>query len=157
MTSYPLSYLSPYLPISLPTYLPTLTYHVSFPRYLTKYGRLYLFLSFFSVIFSSLVFLMEAVILRLLLPRRISSYNDHLFCLFSRIFSALVSDRRKFQLYCWKPRLVGKSARHITELRAVFALRPLPNRPRLSCRVSGLVIFSVAFFIFPFFYFLCNL
>ena len=31
--------------------------------------------------------------------------------------------------------------RNIFELRAVFALLPLPDRPRLSCRVSGLVSF----------------
>ena len=30
--------------------------------------------------------------------------------------------------------------RHIFELRAVFALLLLPNRPRLYCRVSGLVL-----------------
>ena len=35
---------------------------------------------------------------------------------------------------------VGPSVINIFELRAVFALRPLPNRPRPSCRVSGLVI-----------------
>ena len=34
---------------------------------------------------------------------------------------------------------VRRYVRNIFELRAVFALRPLPNRPRLSCRVSGLV------------------
>ena len=34
---------------------------------------------------------------------------------------------------------VGKSVRHIFEFRVVFALLLLPNRPRLSCRVSGLV------------------
>ena len=37
---------------------------------------------------------------------------------------------------------VRRSVRHISELRAVFALLPLPNRPRLSCRVSGLVRFE---------------
>ena len=34
---------------------------------------------------------------------------------------------------------VRPSLRNIYELRVVFALLPLPNRPRLSCRVSGLV------------------
>ena len=34
---------------------------------------------------------------------------------------------------------VGPSVRHIFELRAVFALLLLPNRPRLDCRVSSLV------------------
>ena len=35
--------------------------------------------------------------------------------------------------------LVARSFRNIFEFRAVFALLPLPNRPRLDCRVSGLV------------------
>ena len=34
---------------------------------------------------------------------------------------------------------VGMSVCHIFEFRAVFALLLLPNRPRLDCRVSGLV------------------
>ena len=34
---------------------------------------------------------------------------------------------------------VGPSKGHISEFRAVFALVPLPNCPRVSCRVSGLV------------------
>ena len=34
---------------------------------------------------------------------------------------------------------VRPSVRHISELRSVFALLLLPNRPRLDCRVSGLV------------------
>ena len=34
---------------------------------------------------------------------------------------------------------VGRSVRHIFELRVIFALQLLPNRPRLDCRVSGLV------------------
>ena len=49
-------------------------------------------------------------------------------------------------------RLVGLSVGHIFEFRAVFALLLLPNRPRLDCRVSGLVqprvtcsIYSVLF------------
>ena len=33
----------------------------------------------------------------------------------------------------------SRSVGHIFELRAVFALLRLPNRPRLDCRVSGLV------------------
>merc|ERR1712074_125510 len=32
---------------------------------------------------------------------------------------------------------VGRSVKNIVKLRAVFALRLLPNRPRLYCRVSG--------------------
>ena len=40
--------------------------------------------------------------------------------------------------------LAGKSESpsvgHIFEFRAVFALLLLPNRPRLDCRVSGLVV-----------------
>ena len=36
-------------------------------------------------------------------------------------------------------RSVRPSVRHIFEFRAVFALLLLPNRPRLDCRVSGLV------------------
>ena len=35
---------------------------------------------------------------------------------------------------------VRPSVRHIFEFRAVFALLLLPNRPRLDCRVSGLVL-----------------
>ena len=38
--------------------------------------------------------------------------------------------------------LVGLS-HHVFELRAVLALLPLPNRPRLGCCVSGLVKFQV--------------
>ena len=34
---------------------------------------------------------------------------------------------------------VGRSVGHIFEFRAFFALPLLPNRPRLDCRVSGLV------------------
>ena len=34
---------------------------------------------------------------------------------------------------------VRRSVRHIFELKVVFALVPLPNRPRRWCRVSGLV------------------
>ena len=49
----------------------------------------------------------------------------------------LVADTRLNTLAC---RSVCPSVTNIFELRAVFALRPLPNRPRLSCRVSGLVI-----------------
>ena len=37
---------------------------------------------------------------------------------------------------------VGRYVGHIFEFRAVFALLLLPNRPRLDCRVSGLVLFS---------------
>ena len=37
---------------------------------------------------------------------------------------------------------VRRSVRHIFEFRAVFALLLLPNRPRLDCRVSGLVFHS---------------
>ena len=35
---------------------------------------------------------------------------------------------------------VRPPVRHIFEIWAVFALLPLPNRPRLDCRVSGLVL-----------------
>ena len=34
---------------------------------------------------------------------------------------------------------VGRSVGHIFEFRVVFILLLLPNRPRLDCRVSGLV------------------
>ena len=53
-----------------------------------------------------------------------------------------VADTRLYTLPC---RLVsvgrseGRYVQNIFELRAVFALRPLSNRPRLYCRVSGLV------------------
>jgi len=40
--------------------------------------------------------------------------------------------------------LVGPSVGHISKLRSVFALLLLPNRPRLDCRVSGLVFLEVA-------------
>ena len=54
--------------------------------------------------------------------------------------SFLVADTRLYTLPC---RSVGpsvrRSVRNISELRAVFALPLLPNRPRLNCRVSGLV------------------
>ena len=35
---------------------------------------------------------------------------------------------------------VRRSVGNISELRAIFALLLLPNRPRLDCRVSGLVL-----------------
>ena len=37
---------------------------------------------------------------------------------------------------------VGRSVGHIFEFRAVFVLLLLPNRPRLDCRVAGLVFRS---------------
>ena len=37
-------------------------------------------------------------------------------------------------------RSVGPSVRNVFELRAVFTLLLLPNRPRLDCRVSGLAL-----------------
>ena len=56
----------------------------------------------------------------------------------------LVADTRLYTLPC---RSVGPSVRpsvgHISELRAVFAFLLLPNRPRLDCRVSGLVYVNV--------------
>merc|ERR1712105_204034 len=36
---------------------------------------------------------------------------------------------------------VGRSVTNVFELRAIFASRPQPNRPRLSYHVSGLVRF----------------
>ena len=36
--------------------------------------------------------------------------------------------------------LVRPSVSHISKFRLVFALLLLPNRPRLDCRVSGLVL-----------------
>ena len=48
----------------------------------------------------------------------------------------LVADTRLYTLPC---RSVDRQIRHISELRAVFASMLLPNRPRLDCRVSGLV------------------
>ena len=39
-------------------------------------------------------------------------------------------------------KLVGRSVEYISKLRAVFALRLLPNCPQLSCRVPGFVIFN---------------
>ena len=53
------------------------------------------------------------------------------------ILAFLVADTRLYTLPC---RSVDPSVvRHIFEFRAVFALLLLPNRPRLDCRVSGLV------------------
>ena len=40
-------------------------------------------------------------------------------------------------------RSVRRSVSHIFEFRAVFALLLLPNRPRLDCRVSGLVTYEM--------------
>ena len=40
---------------------------------------------------------------------------------------------------CRVGRSVRRSVGHISKLRSVFALLLLPNRPRLDCRVSGLV------------------
>ena len=58
------------------------------------------------------------------------------FCLY------LVADTRLYTLLCWSVgRSVGRSVTNFVEFRAVIALRPLPNRPRLSFRVSGLVLF----------------
>ena len=48
----------------------------------------------------------------------------------------LVAVTRLYTLLC---RSVGRSVTNFVEFRAVIALRPLPNRPRLSCPVSGLV------------------
>ena len=45
----------------------------------------------------------------------------------------LVTETRLYTLPC---RSVRPSVRHISEFRAVFAFLPLPNRPRLHCRVS---------------------
>ena len=53
---------------------------------------------------------------------------------------------------------VRPSVRHIFEFRAVFALLLLPNRPRLDCRVSGLVFFFFFFFfLLSFFFLFCHL
>ena len=52
----------------------------------------------------------------------------------------LVADTRLYTLVRRSVRRsVRRLVRHIFELRAVFALLLLPNRPRLDCRVSGLV------------------
>ena len=53
------------------------------------------------------------------------------------ILGLLVADTRLYTLPC---RSVRPSVPNIFELRAVFALPLLPNHPRLSCRVSGLVL-----------------
>ena len=55
-----------------------------------------------------------------------------------RTEAILVADTRFYTLPCQS---VGLSVRHISELRSVFALLLLPNRPRLDCRVSSLVLF----------------
>ena len=57
----------------------------------------------------------------------------------------LVADTRLYTLPCRSvSRSVSPSVRHIFEFRAVFA-PPLPNRPRLDCRVSGLISFFLHF------------
>ena len=43
------------------------------------------------------------------------------------------------RLYTLPRRSVGRSVGHIFEFRAVSVLQLLLNRPRLNCRVSGLV------------------
>ena len=55
---------------------------------------------------------------------------------------------------CRVGRSVGRSVRNISELRAVFALLLLPNRPRLDCRVSGLIrsLFPSLFNLWIFFF-----
>ena len=59
---------------------------------------------------------------------------------FVAFFLFLVADTRLYTLPCRSVgRSVRPSVRHIFELRAVFALLLLLNRPRLDCRVSGLV------------------
>ena len=56
----------------------------------------------------------------------------------------LVAGTRLYTLPCRSVRLsVGRSVGHIFGFLAVFALLLLPNRPRLDCRVSGLVFFSI--------------
>ena len=55
------------------------------------------------------------------------------------LYLFLVAETRLYILPC---RSVGPSVRHIFEFRAVFALLLLPSRPRLECRVSGLVSFA---------------
>ena len=63
----------------------------------------------------------------------------------------LVADTRLYTLPCRSVgRSVGPSVHHIFEFRAVFALLLLPNRPRLDCRVSGLVFKYIHFLTFLF-------
>ena len=62
----------------------------------------------------------------------------------------LVADTRLYTLPCWSVRRsvgpsVGPSVGHISEFRADFAVLLLPNRPRLDCRVSGLVFSSIRY------------
>ena len=54
-----------------------------------------------------------------------------------------VADTQLYTLPCRSvSQSVGPLVPYIFELRAVFTLRPLPNCPRLSCRVSGLGLIS---------------
>ena len=59
----------------------------------------------------------------------------------------LVADTRLYTLPCRSVRRSVHPSRNIFELRAVFALLLLPNRPRLDCRVSGLVYYFIAKFL----------
>ena len=52
--------------------------------------------------------------------------------------SFLFADTQLYKRHCPS---VRRSVVNISELRAFFALLHLPNRPRLSCHVSGLVFF----------------
>ena len=51
----------------------------------------------------------------------------------------LFADTRLYTLPCWSVHPSVRQLRIILKVRAVFALQPLSNRPRLSCSVSGLV------------------
>ena len=85
----------------------------------------FLCLPFYLVLQYSIVCVRPSVSLVHLLGK--GSLFWFLLCIF------LVLDTRLFTLPC-------RSVCYISKLRAVFALLPLPNCPRLSCSVSGLVI-----------------
>ena len=69
-----------------------------------------------------------------------------LICVITTSYQFLVADTRLYTQPCRSVgRSVRPSVRNIFESRVVFAFPLLPNCPRLSCRVSGLVFHTTQF------------
>ena len=66
---------------------------------------------------------------------KIFAFFFGLFACFAILVNVFSRERETVQLAV----LVGRSVCHNPELQAIFALLPLANHLRLSCRVSGLV------------------